>query len=495
MNYIIGIDVGTTATKGVLYNELGKAVSTVSKGYPLIQEKIGQAEEDPKLIFDAVQEIIYKLAQQTTGKILAISWSSQMHSLIGLDQNNELLTNSITWADNCAKSIVEDAKNKGLAKKVYRKTGMPMHPMAPIYKLLWLKDQKSELFKQTQKWIGIKEYLIFRLTGKMITDTTMAAGTGMLNLNTLTWDQELLNIVGIKQAQLPEIAQPIEVISPIKIEYVQKLGINPDTKIILGASDGYLSTIGVNAIDSDHFALNIGTSGAVRTIVDQPKIDENASYFCYPIDQQHYLLGGPVNNGGIVFNWARQTLFDANETPQDFLDVAQTAPAGSRNLIFLPYLGGERAPIWNADARGSFIGLTRMHQKPEMARAVIEGIIFNLYDAASNLIKNTKKPVTINATGGFLKSDFVRQLCANVFNVPIVTMKEEQSGTLAAMFLARQALGLSKNMDEIEQFAQFAQTDKVYFPNQKEAAIYQSIFPLYCEIRDALAASYKNFNK
>lgn len=490
MKYIIGMDVGTTATKGVLYDENGKAFFSASKGYPLIQTKIGQAEEDPKVIFDAVQEVIFALTQKADGEIAAISWSSQMHSLIGLDKDNNLLTNSITWADNCAKNVVQDAKKSGLARKIYQKTGMPMHPMAPIYKMLWLKDNEPELFNQVKKWIGIKEYLIFRLTGKLIIDTTMAAGTGMLNLKTLTWDQELLDTLNVKQEQLPEIAQPTEIVAPIKEEYVQKLGIDLDTKIVLGASDGYLSTIGVNAIDSDHFALNVGTSGAVRTIVDQPKIDQNASYFCYPVDKKHYLLGGPVNNGGIVFNWARQTLFDAGETPQDYLDVAQSAPAGSRNLIFLPYLGGERAPIWDANARGSFVGLTRMHQKPEMARAVIEGIIFNLYDAAFSLIKNTKKPVAINATGGFLKSAFVRQLCADIFNMPIVTMKEQQSGTLAAMFLARQALGINQDLSEIEQFAQ---EDKVYFPNPKEAVIYQNMFPLYCEIKNALAASYSKF--
>lgn len=484
------MDVGTTATKGVLYDENGKAVFSASKGYPLIQTKIGQAEEDPKVIFDAVQEVIFALTQKADGEIAAISWSSQMHSLIGLDKDNNLLTNSITWADNCAKNVVQDAKKSGLARKIYQKTGMPMHPMAPIYKMLWLKDNEPELFNQVKKWIGIKEYLIFRLTGKLIIDTTMAAGTGMLNLKTLTWDQELLDTLNVKQEQLPEIAQPTEIVAPIREEYVQKLGIDSDTKIVLGASDGYLSTIGVNAIDSDHFALNVGTSGAVRTIVDQPKIDQNASYFCYPVDKKHYLLGGPVNNGGIVFNWARQTLFDTGETPQDYLDVAQSAPAGSRNLIFLPYLGGERAPIWDANARGSFVGLTRMHQKPEMARAVIEGIIFNLYDAAFSLIKNTKKPVAINATGGFLKSDFVRQLCADIFNVPIVTMKKQQSGTLAAMFLARQALGINQDLSEIEQFAQ---EDKVYFPNPKEAVIYQNMFPLYCEIKNALAASYSKF--
>ena len=143
MKYIIGIDVGTTATKGVLYDENGQKVASVKRGYPLIQEKMDQAEEDPKLIFDAVQDVIFALSQKE--RIEAISWSSQMHSLIGLDENKELLTNSLTWADNRAKNVVKKAKAEGLAQKIYQQTGMPIHPMAPVYKLFWLKQEKPEI--------------------------------------------------------------------------------------------------------------------------------------------------------------------------------------------------------------------------------------------------------------------------------------------------------------------------------------------------------------
>lgn len=490
MKYIIGIDIGTTATKGVLYDLEGRVISSVSQSYPLIQKKLGQAEENPKVIFDVVEKIIKVLAEKVQENIAAISWSSQMHSLIGLGRDNELLTNSITWADNRCAQVVEKAKKIGLAQKIYQRTGMPMHPMAPIYKLMWLKQSNSDLFYQVQKWMGIKEYIIFRLTGKLLTDTTMAAGTGMLNLKTLDWDQGLLKDAEINVDNLPNLASPTTIVGSVKAEYVQKLGININTKIILGASDGYLSTIGVGVVDENHFALNVGTSGAVRTISKSVQIDKDARYFCYPADKKHYLLGGPVNNGGIVLDWARKTLLDKAASIEDILRLAKKVPAGSQGLIFLPYLGGERAPIWDANARGSFVGLTRQHTKSEMARAVIEGIIFNLYDAATGLIESTKKPAAINATGGFLQSNFVRQMCADIFNVPIITMKEQHSGTFAAMFLARQALGLNKKVQEI---GQFVAKDEVYYPNQKEVAIYQKLFPLYREIKNDLATSYKKF--
>lgn len=481
MKYIIGIDVGTTATKGVLYDENGKKVASAQRGYPLIQEKMDQAEEDPKLIFDAVQDVIFALSQKR--KITAISWSSQMHSLIGLDENKELLTNSLTWADNRAKNVVKKAKAEGLAQKIYQQTGMPIHPMAPVYKLFWLKQEKPEIFSKVKYWLGIKEYLIYRLTGKLVEDLSMAAGTGLLNLKTLTWDQELLSQVGITTQTLPKLVKSSDIIGSVKEEYRQKLDLDESTKVIAGASDGYLSTIGVGAIDEKDFAMNVGTSGAVRCLAQESIIDKKAQFFCYPADQG-YLIGGPVNNGGIVFEWARKVLLGPNESAEDFLTLAQSAPVGSKGLIFHPYLGGERAPIWDANARGSFVGLTRSHSKAEMARSVIEGIIFNLYDASHAIIQSASTPHAIRITGGFVQSDFVRQMLADVYNLPIIAMKNSEGGTLAAMFLGKQALGLSRDLSEIRKFTS---EEKVYFPNPKNVARYQNVLPIYREIENDLA--------
>lgn len=488
MDYIIGMDIGTTASKGALYQENGKKIAESTIPYPLIQEKVDQAEEDPQVIFDAVQKIIFDLSKKASGKVKAISWSSQMHSLIGLGKNNQLLTNSITWADNRSREVVTAAKKSGLANSIYQRTGMPPHPMAPVYKLLWIKEKKPELFAQVQKWIGIKEYIIWRLTGKMMTDTTMAAGTGLLNLNNLSWDEDLLSQITLEKEKLPILDKPETVVGGIIPNYIQKLGLNDQTQIILGASDGYLSTIGVGVLNDKSFALNVGTSGAVRVIAPKAIVDSENRFFCYPVDKKHYLLGGPVNNGGIVFEWARKTIFGPDQTAEDFINVAESVLAGSNGLIFHPYLGGERAPIWNAQARGSFIGLTRNHTKPQMARSVLEGIVFNLLGAARGLREKIGEPEALRVTGGFVKSDFVRQLIADIFNLPVIIIKNDQSGTLAAMFLAQVGMKREANLEKI---AKKIDESKVYFPNPKNVAVYQDIIPIYREVEHDLDQSYE----
>lgn len=316
----------------------------------------------------------------------------------------------------------------------------------------------------------------------------MAAGSGMLNLKTLIWDKEILAQLDLDTEQLPKLTTPTQIISWINDEYRQKLNLNSNTVIVLGASDGYLSTIGVGVLNKNNFALNVGTSGAVRTLVNKQVIDKKTRFFFYPANNNSYLIGGPVNNGGIIFEWARKTIFNADETAEDFLNIAQNVPAGSGGLIFHPYLGGERAPIWNADAKGSFVGLTRNHTKPQIGRSVIEGIVFNLLGASHAITENIGKPQTIRVTGGFVKSNFVRQMLANVFNLPVTALKNNQSGTLVAMFLARLALGMNHELNKI---GNFVKEDKVYFPNGKDVKIYQELIPIYREVEKEISHSYQ----
>lgn len=487
MDYILGIDIGTTATKGILYDENAQVEGQASKSYPLIQDQNGKAVEDPEVIFSAVQDVIFKLSQNGSKNIKAISWSAQMHSLIGLDKNKQLLTNSITWADNRSQKVVQEAKNSNLADQVYSQTGMPPHAMAPIYKLMWLKNEHPQLFEQANYWIGIKEYVVYRLTNKLMTDTTMAAGTGLFNLKTQQWDSDMLEKAEIKKKQLPEVAAPTMIVGNVLPYYAQKLGLQTDTKVILGASDGYSSTIGVNVLNNENFAINVGTSAAIRVIAPYLIKDAYKHVFCYPVDHTHYLVGGPINNGGIVLQWAKNALLGSDATFEDYLTLAAVASVGSKGLLFYPYLGGERAPIWNSEASGSFVGLTRQHQKAELARAVIEGLILNMKMAAEGLLDNVGKPRCLKLTGGFTKSNFICQLIADIFNLPTVKVKQKQSGAFAAMFLARQALGKSETLNDIKDFAG---DEKIYFPNEINALKYQKIFTLYKQIEHDLEKNY-----
>ena len=485
MKEVIGIDIGTTATKGVLYDEHGQQLAQVSQGYPLLQEQVNQAEEDPKVIFAAVQHILFELAKiaKEKGELAAISWSAQMHSLIGLDNNFVPLTNSFTWADNRAADYVEKDNS------IYLKTGLPNHPMGPIYKLRWLKQQNFPLFKQVKYWVGIKEYILARLTGQLKEDLTMAAGTGLLNLHTLTWDQELLKSLAIQQEQLPSLTMPSDLAGYLTPEFSQKLGISSSVPIIMGASDGYLSTIGVGVLDQNKFALNVGTSGAIRTLVSEPLTNRAGKFFSYAAPNHQYLIGGPVNNGGIVFAWAKNTLFGPDATVEDYFSAAETVPAGSNGLFFHPYLGGERAPIWNSAARGSFVGLTRNHTQPQMARSVLEGIIYNLAGVSKTLSEQVSQPKFLKITGGFVKSDFIRQMLADVFNLPVQAMKQQQSGSIGAFFLAGLALGWFHKLDEIKQFTT---PEKTYFPKADNVQVYQELLPIYREIEHNLDHTYEH---
>lgn len=492
MKYIIGIDVGTTAVKAAAYDLNNQELISASETYPLIQEIPGQAEEDPKVIFAAVQKVIYTITSELTGRLLAISWSSQMHSLIGLDREDHLVTNSYTWADNRAQSVVTEYKNNQLADKIYQRTGMPIHPMAPIYKLLWLKKTNNDLYQRVDKWMGIKEYLIYRLTGEFVQDIPLAAGSGMLNLNSLQWDQEILKKLALTDEQLPKLVKPATIISNFNEKYLKKLNLTKDTITVVGASDGYLSTIGVGVLDDQNMAINVGTSGAARVITKNSLIDKQVRNFCYPIEKNSYLIGAPVNNGGIVFDWARRTILGPNSSVSEMLDLAKKSVAGSYGLIFHPYLAGERAPVWDADAKGSFVGLTSNNTKAQMVRSVIEGIILNLYLAAEGILTEFDQIARLKVTGGFMQSDFIKQLTANIFNLPVASVNNSQSGTFAAMFLARISLGLSQNFDEI---GQIVREEQVFYPQAQEVKVYQDLLPIYREITEDLRKNYRKITE
>ncbi len=499
MDYIVGIDIGTTSTKALLYDINGKILAKANKGYTLYQNKPDMAEEDPDDIFNAtlqaIQEVVTK-AQLTDGQVVAISWSAQQHSLIALDQNYKPLTRTITWADNRAEKYAREFKENGKGLEVYKRTGLPIHPMGPFYKLLWLKNEHPELCNKTAFWVGIKEYVIWRYTNVLAEETSMAAATGLLNMQTLEWDDKILKMVGVKKDQLPTLVPTTHSIVGIRSEYAKVMGVPDDVHIVMGATDGALSTIGVGALETGTLAINIGTSAAVRSFMDKPLIDPKARLYCYPIMEGKYLVGGPINNGGIVFNWAHDALFGGEQETakllqQDSYDIltkiAETVPAGSAGLLFHPYLGGERAPLWDANARASFFGLNRNHTRAHMIRAVLEGIVFNLYMTTLALTEVTGDPKDILVAGGFVRSSLGRQIMADIYEHEITIPDSYESGCLAAMYLAKMSLGLESDLQGI---TKYIGKEKKYQPDKDNYPIYRKLIPIYIRLSRELASEY-----
>ncbi|MFD1362083.1 gluconokinase [Lentibacillus salinarum] len=489
--YYVGVDIGTTSTKAVLYTENGYVKGSQTIGYPLYTPNLLIAEQDPAEIFEAVLNVIRDVIRTSGNAAQAlrfISFSSAMHSLIAVDEEGKLLTNSITWADTRSAEYAEKIKDEHNGHEIYRRTGTPIHAMSPLAKLVWLKKEKPNIFLKADKFISIKEFVFHQLFDRYVVDYSIASATGLFNLNSLDWDEGALELAGIDRSRLSEIVPTTCTLNNVRQAYREYMGIDQATPFVIGASDGVLSNLGVNAVDPGSVAVTIGTSGAIRTIYNEPKTDPKGRVFCYALTDQHWVIGGPVNNGGIVLRWLRDE-FAAAEVeaakrlsidPYDVLtEIAASVNPGADGLIFHPYIKGERAPLWNANARGSFFGLGIHHQKQHLVRAVLEGIIYNLYTVLLALEELTGEPRRIQATGGFARSEMWRQMMANIFDNQVTVPESFESSSLGAVVLGMYATG---EIDDFSVVSQMVGETNTHYPDEKSANIYRELLPIYIRL-------------
>jgi gluconokinase len=495
---MLGVDIGTTSTKAVLYTKNGDVIHTENIGYPLYTPDISTAEQNPEEIFQAVLKAISTITKKHTDKKLSfISFSSAMHSVIAMDENDQPLTSCITWADNRSEAWVRKIKDELNGHEVYKRTGTPIHPMSPLSKITWIVNERPEIAVNAKKYIGIKEYIFKQFFDQYVVDHSIASCMGMMNLKTLDWDEEALKISGITRAQLSELVPTTKIFTNLNSDLAKQIGIDPQTPFVIGASDGVLSNLGVNAIRKGEIAVTIGTSGAIRTIIDEPKTDEKGRIFCYALTEKHWVIGGPVNNGGMVLRWIRDEFADSEvETakrlgidPYEVMTkIAERVRPGADGLLFHPYLAGERAPLWNPDVRGSFFGLTLSHKKEHMIRAALEGVIFNLYTVFLALIECMDGPVTrIQATGGFARSDVWRQMMSDIFESEVVVPESYESSCLGACILGLYAIG---EIDSFDVVSEMIGSTYKHTPKEEAVKDYRELLPIFINLSRVLESEY-----
>lgn len=496
----IGVDIGTTSTKAVAFTVEGRVLAHHAVDYPLLRPETAAAEQDPEQIYQATLAVIASCVQQcgaAPGEVLCVSFSAAMHSLILVDGAGTPLTRSITWADNRAAAWAERIKSEWQGDAIYRRTGTPVHPMSPLAKLVWLRHAHAELFARAERFVGIKEYVFFRLFGRWLVDHSIASATGLFNLSTLDWDAEALALAGVSPAQLSQPVPTTRHVEGLAPDTAARLGLGLDTPFVLGANDGVLSNLGVNAISPGEVAVTIGTSGAMRTVVDRPLTDPAGRTFCYALTERHWVVGGPVNNGGVILRWVRDELAGAEaetakrlgiDTYEVLTRIAERISAGAEGLLFHPFLAGERAPYWNANLRGSFFGLAMHHRKEHMIRAVLEGVIFNLHSILPAVESIVGPSTSIKATGGFARSGMWRQMMADVFNREVVVPESFESSCLGAAVLGLYALG---HVDSLEVVAGMVGATHRHTPNAQHVAIYQRLLPIYQSLPSKLGDEYR----
>lgn len=447
MSYIIGCDIGTTNVKAVAFTEKGNLLASHSKGYLMYHPEADRSEQNPNEIMEAVYSTIRQLviSCKDAGEVRGISFSSAMHSLMVVDNSGRPITPLLIWADNRSSTIADELRKSERGIQIYHQNGTPIHAMAPVCKLLWLKKNQPQLFTSDHLFIGIKEYVIARLTGKFIIDYSVASATGLFDIRKLQWNQDTLDYIGMSEEQLSVPASPYhQEVLPEN----NPLNLPAGTPLIMGASDGCLANLGSGAVVSGTMAVTIGTSAAARICSASAYTDEQMRTFCYVLDENTYVIGGATNSGGVVFEWMKKTLYPEASHNQVFEEIQAINP-GADELFFLPYLLGERAPLWSSTVRGGFLGLDIQHTRAHMARATIEGILLNLYTLVKTV--RDKQPITIcYANGGFAQSTVAMQLLSTIFGMNVYLNETVETSALGAALIGLKSLRIIHSFSETE---------------------------------------------
>lgn len=493
---VIGVDIGTTSTKAIAYDMAGAALARASVEYPLLTPAPGAAEQDPEQILEAVIDALGAVVRAVGDRpIECVSFSAAMHSLIAVDREHRPLSACITWADTRSGAWAERIKREhGLG--VYRRTGTPIHPMSPLVKLAWLREAQPAVHAAAAHFISIKEYVFQRFFGRYVVDHSIASATGLFDVTALNWDDEALQIAGIGADKLSPPVTTVETIDGPNGEIARRTGLRADTRFVVGANDGALANIGVAAIDPGSVAVTIGTSGAIRSIVPKPLTDPRGRTFCYVVAPGLWVIGGPVNNGGVILRWLRDELAAAEVEAAKRLGIdvydmlttiAERVPPGADGLLFHPYLAGERAPLWNGDARGSFFGLALNHRREHLIRAVLEGVVLNLH-AVFTILEEVAGPTRrLSASGGFARSRVWRQIMADVFDRELLVPESPDSSAFGAAALGMHAIGAIASLADV---AKMVGTSARHLPNPQAADSYNKLKPIYFQVPAALEPLY-----
>jgi gluconokinase len=486
---VLGVDIGTTSAKAVAFDVEGEVWGAAEREYPLREPAPGRVEQDAEEVVAGTLAAIREAASEAraaAAEPLALSFSGAMHSLLGVDSDGTPITPLITWAD--LRAAEEACRLRREHPELHGRTGTPLHPMAPLSKLCWLRVHEPRLWPRARRWVGIKELVVARLTGDWVVDKSCASGTGLFSLREEDWDAQALELARLEPDRLSRLVPADERLEPTA-DARAELGLGPDVTLVVGAGDGPLANLGVGAVRPGVAVCSIGTSGALRLMVESRQTDPEGRVFCYALTPGRWVVGGAVNNGGSVLQWTGEALApDLGADPEPrLLDLAAQAPAGSDGLVMLPYLLSERAPHWSPLPRGAYVGLTQRHRRPHLVRAALEGVCQQLALVLDAMRDAGNEVRELRATGGFARSAFWRRLLADALNMPIGFPAGHEGSSFGAALVGMEALGL---VPSIERAADIVEIEDVVEPTPENAELYARLRPTYEALYEALGPAF-----
>lgn len=491
MNYFMGIDSSTTATKALLMAEDGRVVGVASSSYDYETPQPLWSEQRPELWWEAtVNSIRQVLAESgvTPTAVKGIGLTGQMHGLVLLDKNGDVLRPAILWNDQRTGAECDEMRAKLSKQRLIAITGNDALTGFTAPKILWVKNNEPEIYGRIAQVLLPKDYVRFKLTGGYAIDKADGAGTQLFDVRQRDWSVELLTALEIAPGWLPKTFEGTAVTGHLTPKAAEATGLPVGIPVVGGGGDQAANAVGTGAVVDGIVALSLGTSGVVFASSDEPIVEPNGRLhaFCHAVPGKWHLMGVMLSAAGSL-RWFRDALAPGTSF-DDLLAPATHVPAGSEGLLFLPYLTGERTPHPDPLARGAFVGLTVRHTQAHLTRAVLEGVAFGLRDSFE-LMKNAGLPpiTQVRASGGGTQSALWRQILADVLQAEIVTINTTEGAAYGAAILAAVGMGAFASVEA-------ACEQLIYLTGRtapgEETAVYHQIYPLYRQLYPMLKPAF-----
>ncbi len=489
MSLALVVDVGTTNVKAGLVAPDGKVISHASEGLGLCRPERGAAEHDPEEILAAFGSIIRETAEGYEGEIEIIGLTGYQFGFVPLDEEMEPLSGIMTLMDERSKSVMPDFQKRKDLDRIYRRTGCPPLFSYLLPKLLWLREEKPEIYRKSSYFGDVKSFLMKELAGKFVTDPGIASSSQLFNINEIDWDQDLMSIVGVRRDQLPQVKAGESILGTIKPEMADELNLDPDVKVISGVYDGGAMVLGLGGIDGAEAVCNLGTTAMIRTCSDRPVLDDPGKrrLQTYSLLPGKWAVGGAINNGGIGLRWLRDIITPGEDYSEIIAGASEVEP-GSGGLFSLPYFTGERDPRIGNMATGSYFGLKEYHGRKHLARAVLEGVGYSLNLVREVMFDNDIGFDRIRIGGSGARSDLWPQIIADVTGIPVQKAVTEDSTLIGEAMLAHKALGVYDTLGEAGE--NMIATGKGFEPRSENVTVYKEGYEFFKKLVEEFNGLY-----
>lgn len=455
MKYVIGIDLGTSATKTVLFDELGKTIASSTVEYPMYQPQNGWAEQDPEDWWNAAVKTLKAVVDNSgvdSSEIVGIGISGQMHGLVMLDEENKVIRNSIIWCDQRTAAECEDIERIIGRERLIEITANPALTGFTASKIMWVKKNEPENYAKCRHILLPKDYVRFMLTGEYATEVSDASGMQLLDIKNRCWSDEVLEKLSIDKSMLGKVYESPEITGYITDDVAKITGLKAGTPVVGGAGDNAAAAVGTGTVNDGEAFTTIGTSGVVYAHTKNMAIDKKGRVhtFCCAVPGEWHVMG-VTQGAGLSLKWFKEEFCcdiiekakAENENPYKLMDdMAEKSGISARKLLFMPYLMGERTPHLDPKARGAFIGLSAIHNRYDMIRAVMEGVTYSLKDCLSVLEEMGVNPEKMLACGGGGTSPLWRQMLADVYGMSVSTVDSKEGPALGVAILAMVGAGI-----------------------------------------------------